>query len=228
MDLHKRVWDALNSQQLLSLETPLVVAVSGGPDSLCLLHVLHKLSVEHPLRLHVAHLDHGLRPEAHDEATFVRQEAESLGLPVHLGTADTRAYAAKHRQSTEEAARSVRYAFLAEVARLAGARHVVVAHTADDQAETVLMHFLRGAGLAGLKGMLPVTELGSWMSEVRGQRSELSDVRPLTSDLFLVRPLLTTTRAEVEAYCAENGLAPRRDASNADTQYLRNRLRHEL
>lgn len=229
MDLGNRVWDFFSSRALLGPDEPLVVAVSGGPDSLCLLHVLHGLRQALPLRLHVAHLDHGLRPEAADEAVFVRQQAEALGLPAHLGQADTRAQAAAGRQSIEEAARSARYAFLAEVAGRVGARHIAVAHTADDQAETVLMHFLRGAGLAGLKGMLGVTEVGEWKLETGGWNSDAqSRLEPPTSNLYLLRPLLTTTRAEVEAYCAARGLAPRRDASNADTQYLRNRLRHEL
>lgn len=200
-----------------------VVAVSGGPDSLCLLYVLHGLAGEGGWRLEVAYLNHGLRPEAEDEAAFVRAQAEALGWPFHLGVADTLAQAAKARQSIEEAARVVRYQFLAEAARAVGARHLAVAHTADDQAETVLMHFLRGAGLAGLKGMLPVTEIGSGRSEEDG-----SDFRPLISDLYLIRPLLGTTRAEVEAYCRALGLDPRHDESNTDTRFLRNRLRHEL
>ncbi len=228
MDLLQRVSDFIDSQPGLLPGEKLVLAVSGGPDSLALLHALHSLAGSHGLSLHVAHLDHGLRAEAPADAEFVREQAAARGLPFHLGTADTRAHAANHRQSTEEAARALRYAFLAGVATTVGARHIAVAHTADDQAETVLMHFLRGAGLAGLKGMLPVSEMGSRKSEVGRQKSDPSDLRPPTSDLFLLRPLLTTTRAEVEAYCAAQGLAPRQDASNADTQYLRNRLRHEL
>ncbi len=233
MDLHQRVWDFIESRELLGRDDRLVVAVSGGPDSLCLLHVLHRLAAQaFGLRLWVAHLDHGLRPEAAADGAFVRQQAEALGLPCQVGHADTRAHAATHHQSIEEAARVVRYAFLAEAARAAGARHVAVAHTADDQAETVLMHFLRGSGLAGLRGMLPKTEAGSWMSEVGSQRSEVgdavSDIRPPTSDLYLIRPLLTTTRAEVEAYCHAHGLEPRQDTTNQDTAFLRNRLRHAV
>jgi tRNA(Ile)-lysidine synthase len=140
-----------------------------------------------------------------------------LGLACQVGQADTRAYAQAERLSIEEAARVVRYRFLAEAARAVGARYVAVAHTADDQAETVLMHFLRGSGLAGLKGMLPVTTLGDWSSGAGG-----------LSNLFLIRPLLSTPRAEVEAYCQARGLTPRQDESNADLQFWRNRLRHEL
>jgi tRNA(Ile)-lysidine synthase len=217
MDLVARVREFIISRQLLRAGDRVVVGVSGGPDSLCLLYVLQTLKAELALTLAVAHLDHGLRPSAADEAAFVRGQAEALGLPFHVGRADTQAQASTHGQSLEEAARTVRYAFLASVARETGARQIAVAHTADDQAETVLMHFLRGAGLAGLKGMLPVTGLGS----------EGLEELPAAS-LHIIRPLLGTTRAEVEAYCAALGQAPRRDESNADTRFLRNRLRHEL
>ena len=223
MDLQRRVWNFIESRDLLDRDARLVVGVSGGPDSLCLLHVLHGLAPAHNLRLWVAHLDHGLRPEAAADAVFVQHQAAALGLPFHGGQADTRAHAAAQHQTIEEAARAVRYAFLARVARAVEARHMAVAHTADDQAETVLMHFLRGAGLAGLRGMLPKTEIGGWKLEAGELPSRL---QPLTSSFYLVRPLLTTTRAEVEAYCQAHGLAPRQDLTNQDTAYLRNRLRH--
>ena len=112
--------------------------------------------------------------------------------------------------SLEEAARLVRYGFLEQVAEREGAQVVVVAHHADDQVETILMHFLRGAGLAGLRGMLPSTTY------------------PLKAPVRLLRPLLDVTRAEIEAYCAEQQLTPRVDHTNADTGFLRNRVRHEL
>jgi tRNA(Ile)-lysidine synthetase-like protein len=140
-----------------------VVGVSGGPDSLCLLHLLHGLAPELRLRLHVAHLDHGLRGEdARGDARFVAEFAGSLGLPSTVGDADVRALAAVPGISLEEAARHARYRFLAEVARTIGAQTVAVGHNADDQAETVLMHFLRGSGLAGLRGMLPKARLGAY------------------------------------------------------------------
>jgi tRNA(Ile)-lysidine synthetase-like protein len=230
MNLEAQVRDYISTQRMLEAGERVVVGVSGGPDSLCLLNVLRALADDLKVGLIVAHLDHGLRPEAAEEAEFVRQQAQALGLLFHLGRADTRALAAAHRQSLEEAGRAARYGFLADVAADAGARKIAVAHTADDQAETVLMHFLRGSGLAGLKGMLPVVEASVWRSEVRRRTSDegSSDFRPLTSDLYLIRPLLATTRAQVEAYCAARGLEPRRDESNADRRFLRNRLRHEL
>ncbi len=221
-----RVRQYIEEQDLLTPSAVVVVGVSGGPDSLCLLDLLQRLSAEWRLTLHVAHLNHHLRPEAAAEAERVRAEAEQRGWPFHTEAADVRAHAQHAQQSIEEAARHLRYDFLARVARAAEASVIAVAHTADDQAETVLMHFLRGCGLAGLRGMLPKTE-------VRGEKWEVRELHPTShlpspTSIFLIRPLLLISRAEVEAYCAERGLRPVHDPTNADTTYFRNRLRHEL
>lgn len=235
MDLRRRVRQFIEERDLLRPGDYVVVGVSGGPDSLCLLDLLHALADDLSLTLHIAHLNHGLRPEAAAEAEFVRAEAEKRGLPFHTETADTRAHARAHKQSIEEAARDLRYAFLARVALAVGAPLIAVAHTADDQAETVLMHFLRGSGAAGLRGMLPKLEIGAWSLEFGSQdtddsslRPPTSDLRPPTSSLSLIRPLLTASRADVEAYCADHELHPVQDVSNLDTTYFRNRLRYEL
>ena len=207
---------------MLTVGDRVVVGVSGGPDSLCLLDLLHALAASWNLILQVAHLNHGLRPEAAPEAEFVRAEAKRRGLPFHTETADTRARARAHKQSLEEAARELRYTFFARVALSVGAPTIAVAHTADDQAETVLMHFLRGAGVNGLRGMLPRTEIGDWTLRV-----EIESPRE-ASNLCIIRPLLTTARPEIAAYCVEHGLHPLRDPSNLDPAFFRNRLRHEL
>jgi tRNA(Ile)-lysidine synthase len=184
----------------------LVVAVSGGPDSLALLHVL--VSLVEPAHLIVAHLDHGLRPESAAEARLVAALAKDLRL--HSERVDVHRLAQVERLTLEEAARVARYDFLARVARLESAPVIVTGHHAGDQAETVLMHLLRGSGLAGLRGMRPAARL------------------PGHPDLWLWRPLLTVSRATIEAYCADNDLEPLQDASNADPTFFRNRLRHEL
>jgi tRNA(Ile)-lysidine synthetase-like protein len=207
----------------------LVVGVSGGPDSLCLLHILRRLAPEFSLSLHVAHLNHQMRgPEADADAAFVAGLAADWGLPATIESADVPALARLHKLAPEEAARRARYSFLARVAVQVGARTIAVAHNADDQTETVLMHWLRGSGLAGLRGMLPATpmgdlrfEIGDWRLEVP---SPISNLQPLT----LIRPLLDIPRADIEAYCARHNLQPRFDRSNLDTTYFRNRLRHEL
>ena len=184
-----------------------VVGVSGGPDSLSLLDAFHQIGFA-PL---VAHLNHRLRPEADTEARKVREAAEGYGLSYVEEQADARDYAREAGMSVEEAGRMLRYRFLFEQARRCKAHAVAVAHTADDQVETVLMHLLRGAGLSGLKGMQPRALPNAWSREIP-----------------LVRPLLDTWRSEVLSYCAERGLEPVFDTSNLDSTYFRNRLRNEL
>lgn len=213
MTLQKRVEIWLNNEGLaarpfLPPSSKLVISVSGGPDSLALLHVLAAIF---PLEyLVVVHLNHGWRAEAETEAEFVRATAVSLHIPCYIEKTDVIGLARAEGLSLEEAGRNARYAFFARVARQVGANAIAVGHHADDQAETVLMHLLRGAGLAGLRGMLPVSPL------------------PDADDLWLIRPFLTTTRAEIEQYCREHALNPVIDPSNRDTTYFRNRLRHEL
>ena len=185
----------------------LVVGVSGGPDSLCLLDMLNKIGVP----LLVAHFDHNLRPESATEARLVQDEASRLGLRFVLGAGDVREAAGAEGLSIEEAARRARYQFLFSQARASGAAAVAVAHHADDQVETILMHLLRGSGLSGLKGMTHRAVLPVWDSEIP-----------------LVRPLLEMWRTDILAYCEEYQLNPVFDHTNSDTRYFRNRLRHEL
>jgi tRNA(Ile)-lysidine synthetase-like protein len=219
MDLVRQVEATIQRHALVNRDERVVVGVSGGPDSLCLLHVL--LALGQPGR--AAHLNHSLRgAEADADAAFVEQLCATWGVPCVMDKRDVPALARARHVSVEEAARQERYAFLGEVARGCGARTVAVAHHADDQVETVLMHFLRGAGLGGLRGMLPV----SWLDEMRlGRPVSVGDS---TECLRLVRPLLGVPRAAIEAYCAALGITPRYDRSNLDTTYLRNRIRHEL
>ncbi len=215
----RRVETAIEGHRLLRRGERVVVGVSGGPDSLALLDLLHRLTPRWGFRLHVAHLDHGLRPESAAEADFVRGVAAERGLPCTVERAALPA-SARRGVAVEETARRHRYAFLARLALRLGATAIAVGHNADDQAETVLMHLLRGSGLAGLRGMLPARPL-------REYRLLLSDVE-LPEALRLVRPLLFVERAAIEQYCRERDLRPRRDPSNADTTLFRNRLRHEV
>lgn len=185
----------------------LVVGVSGGPDSLCLLHILHRLG----FRLAVAHLDHQLRPQSAEEARRVSALAAQMGLPVVTGSEDAAAYAREHGESMEAAARALRYRFLFAQAERRGAQAVAVGHTADDQVETVLMNLIRGAGLDGLKGMLASRRLPEFHPTIP-----------------VIRPLLSVWRDETLAYCRGHGLDPVEDPSNQDLAYTRNRLRHTL
>ncbi|GAB4579587.1 MAG: tRNA lysidine(34) synthetase TilS [Anaerolineales bacterium] len=186
---------------------PVLVGVSGGADSLCLLDVLHHF--RYPVI--AAHFNHHLRAEADEDAVFVRDVATRLGVLFVGGEGDVTGFSRENGLSIEEAARTLRYQFLFTQARAAHAQAVAVGHHADDQVETVLMHFLRGAGLDGLTGMRPRTILPVWDAEIP-----------------LVRPLLETSKADLLAYCQEKGYFPREDTTNQDTTYYRNRLRHAL
>lgn len=183
---------------------PLVVGLSGGADSVALLDALHRtLPPRRRPRLVAAHLDHGLRPGSGEDARFCKALCERLGIPFRLGRADVAATARSAGDGLESAARDERYAFLRRVARDEAARMIAVAHTRDDQAETLLLHLLRGAGSHGLSGM-----------------------RHSSGDLL--RPLLGVSRSQVLEYLEEHGLSWREDPSNADPAFTRNRVRHEL
>ena len=186
----------------------IVIGVSGGPDSLALLHILAGMMA--PDCLVVAHLNHGLRPEAAAEAAFVGQEAAAHGLRFHDRKVDVAGLAREQGWSIEEAGRIARYRFLGDVVEESLAEALLVAHNADDQAETVLHNILRGSGLRGLQGMRPLSSL------------------PGRDDIRLIRPLLAISRRQIEAYCHEHELQPMLDSTNKDPAYLRNRLRHEL
>jgi tRNA(Ile)-lysidine synthase len=180
--------------------------------------------------VHAAHLNHKLRgADADADARFVAQQAAAWDIPCTVETRDVQAFASQQSLAIEEAARHLRYAFLAQTARANGAAYVAVAHNADDQSETVLMHWLRGAGLAGLRGMLPATRLSALRLAApcfAAPRSAAQE--PRYEELWLIRPLLETPRAEIERYCRQHDLSPRFDRSNLDTTLYRNKLRQEL
>ncbi|MBI5876011.1 MAG: tRNA lysidine(34) synthetase TilS [Chloroflexi bacterium] len=189
----------------------IVVGVSGGADSIALMQGLLAVRATHGLRLHAAHLNHQLRGrESEHDALQVEQWMREWNVPLAIESHDVASFAKARKISMEEAARMVRYGFLSQVAEREGAQVVAVAHNADDQVETIVMHFLRGAGLAGLRGMPEVAS------------------HPLHPPLRLVRPLLAVPRTAIAAYVQSCGITPREDTTNADTRYLRNRLRHEL
>lgn len=191
----------------LNTDMPVLVGVSGGPDSLCLLDLLHKSGY----LVIVAHLDHQLRPKSKNDARRVELIAEALGVEFVLEACDVKTLANEERLSVEQAGRQARYRFLFGQAEIHGAQAVAVGHNADDQAETVLMHFLQGAGLSGLAGMKPVSLPNAW-----------------SGSMPLIRPLLSTRRDQILEYCRTYKLQPIHDASNTETRFFRNRVRHEL
>ncbi len=190
---------------MISTGDKVVVGVSGGADSVCLLHILHSLKDYLDIELHAAYLNHGFRPgEAEKEASFVCKFAEELNIPYTAGYVDVPSYAKERRLSRQEAAREVRYAFLKEIAQKVNANKIAVGHTADDQAETYLLREIRGSGVKGLSAIKPVREN------------------------TIIRPLIEVRRKEIIEYLSENGIPYLEDPSNITSVYLRNRIRHEL
>ncbi len=210
-DLVQQVRAAIVRRQLLAPGECVVVAVSGGLDSMVLLHLLHRLARPSRWPLVVAHFNHRLRGRASDaDETFVRQAAGRLKLPCVVDRADIRREAGARKVSLEMAARQLRHEFLARTARAHGARVVALAHHADDQVETFLLRLLRGAGGEGLAGMKPTAP------------------SPADVEVRLARPLLEFSRATLAAYARRHRLRFREDASNACRDIPRNRVRHEL
>ncbi|MGD9022903.1 MAG: tRNA lysidine(34) synthetase TilS [Deltaproteobacteria bacterium] len=182
-----------------------LVGVSGGPDSIALLHSLVALKTKWALKLITAYLNHQLRgPIAQQEATFVSALSARLGIPCEIGSRSAADYGIQHRLSLQEAARTIRYAFYDEAAAKHSASKIALGHHADDNAESVLIHLLRGSGPLGLAGIPPVRE----------QR--------------IIRPLIDLTKREILAFLELGRFEYMRDRSNLDTKYLRNRIRHEL
>ncbi len=190
--------------EMLSPGDNVVIAVSGGADSMALLLALGEMREEFHISLSVAHLDHGLRAEGEEEASFVREAAQTVGAPFLQGRANVRALQKEKGLNLQEAAREARYAFLLDAARETGATRIALGHTADDQAESVLMRILRGAGPRGLSGIPPVR------------------------DRIFIRPLIEIWRSEVESFLQERRRGFLQDPSNVSGRFLRNRIRREV
>ena len=208
-----RARGTITTHRLLTKGGRIIVAVSGGADSVALLHALAALRADFHLRLHIAHLDHGLRSESAEDARFVAGLGTRWDVPTTIERQDVGRLCEQRGWSLEDGARRIRYEFLWRVAKAESADRVALAHTADDQAETVLMRLLRGAGLLGL-GAIPVA---------RPFGEDEANAVPL-----IIRPLLDVWRSEILACLRANGIAYREDASNADIRFLRNRVRQEL
>lgn len=198
----------LQGGRLISAGDAVVCAVSGGPDSMALLHVLARLSGDGGFSVVAAHVNHGFRPgEAEAEAETVRAFAASLGVPFRMVEVDAPGFAAQHGMNAQAAARELRYRFLHETAVDCGARVIALGHHLDDQAETVLMHLLSGASLTGLAGMAPVQQVDG---------------------IDRIRPFLGVRKRDIVAYAEAQGIPWHEDSSNASRTYLRNRIRQDV
>jgi tRNA(Ile)-lysidine synthase len=214
MGVAVKVIDFIKRHRLISTGDKLVVAVSGGADSVCLIHVMAQQREKLGVELHIAHLNHKLRGDESDaDAAYVTGLAHQLGLPITLEQKDVAAYRKNKKLSIEEAAREVRYRFLANVKEETGASKVVVGHTRNDHVETILIHLLRGTGLNGLSGLKPRSVLNF------GKRGKPVEI---------VRPLLEIYHQETLDYCHSHNLDPCFDSSNQSLSLLRNRIRLEL
>jgi tRNA(Ile)-lysidine synthase len=200
-----KVRETILAHGMIQKGESVLVAVSGGADSVALTHVLVSLASELSIRLALAHLNHGLRPrEAERDAEFVAALAGELNLPCHIDTFDVRRFQQQHKLSLEDAARRVRHRFLQTVAERHGYSKIALGHHADDNAELILMFLLRGSGSSGLAGI------------------------PALRDGVFIRPLIRTRRAEILHYLQAAGRHYVTDATNMDLRFLRNRVRHQL
>lgn len=202
-----RLCEAISAHQLLASGSRAVVGVSGGADSVALLHALAALAPQRRWRLLAVHVDHQLRDGSGEDARFVQQLAERLGVPSAVERRDVTAACRAGGWSLEDGARRLRHEALRDAARRFSASAIALAHTADDQAETVLLRLLRGTGLTGLAAMAPKRVWG---------------------DVAVIRPLLGISRGEVVAYLESAGMRWREDPSNTDRRFARNKVRHEL
>lgn len=206
MNIEKEVADNLKKTGLHKVK-PTLVGVSGGADSLALLQIMYHLGYH----VTAVYVDHGLRDTSGKDGDHVAAFCRKQQIPFRREKIDALAYAKAAKKTVEEASRELRYACLFEIAGEIDAGAVAVAHHADDQVETVLMHLLRGAGMSGLRGMQLITNRHEWKS-----------------DIPLIRPLITIWKEEIQRYCESSNIEAVIDESNFDTTYFRNRLRHEL
>ncbi len=180
----------------------IVIGVSGGPDSICLLHILNSLKEKYNLQLFVAHVNHQIRENAKIDEEYVVDFCKKINVPVYVKHVNVINISKQQKISTEEAGRNERYAFFDEVLNKTNSNKIAIAHNSNDKAETVLMNILRGSGISGLKGIEP------------------------KRDNKYIRPLIETSREEIEEYCSKNHLEPRHDESNDENIYNRNKIRN--
>jgi len=203
--IFRSVEAAITEFEMLQAKDSVLVGVSGGPDSVALVHILRELSLSLSLRLGIAHLNHGLRgQEADNDADFVSLLADKHDLPFHIKKEDIRSFSEEEKLSLEEAARHARYAFFDEIAQKHGYNKIALGHHADDNAESILMFIIKGTGPAGMAGIAPVREKR------------------------IIRPLIRLTRRQIMSYLEAKRLSHVTDSSNLNPDFMRNRIRHHL
>lgn len=201
--MEEKILKTIKKYNLISNGDKIVVAVSGGPDSMCLLNILKNLRPKFNIELFVAHINHMIREEAASETEYVKKYCEKNNIKCFIKRANVLEMAKEQKKGTEEMGRIVRYDFFEYVANEVSADKIAIAHTENDNAETILMNLMRGASLEGLKGIEPI----------RGK---------------YIRPLIECNREEIEKYCEINKLDPKFDKTNNDNTYTRNKIRNLL
>ena len=195
------VLKTIQKYNLINPNDKIVLGVSGGPDSLFMLDILNKLKEELKIEIVVAHINHKIRAEADEEEQFVKMFCEKIGIEFYSKRIEVEKYANNNKIGLEEAGRKVRYEFFDEVLKQTKANKIAVAHNKNDKVETMIMHILRGSGIAGLQGIQPQTNR-------------------------IIRPIIEIERKDIEKYCEEKNLEPRIDKSNQDNTYTRNKIRN--
>lgn len=198
----KEVLDTVIKYNLINPKDKIVLGVSGGPDSICLLHVLNRLKAELDFELVVAHINHMIRKEADEETRYVEEMCKTMNIKCFTKRFDVIKLAKEDKIGTEEEGRKLRYDFFNEVLNLTDSNKIATAHNANDNAETVLMNIFRGTGVSGLKGIVPIRD-----------------------DKF-IRPLIECERSDIEDYCEKHKLNPKIDKSNFENVYTRNKIRN--
>ena len=202
--LKDEILKTIKTYNLINKKDKIVIGVSGGPDSICLLHVLNSLKQELEIEICVAHINHMIRKVADSETEYVRKFCNDLGIECFIKKVDIIKLAKEEKKGTEETGRKVRYDFFDEVLKKTNSNKIATAHNSNDKAETVILNILRGSGISGLKGIEPIR------------------------DNKYIRPLIETDRIEIEKYCNKNNLNPKYDESNNENIYNRNKIRNEV
>lgn len=202
--MKNKVLNTIKKYNLIQENDKIVIGVSGGPDSMCLLHILNGLKEKLNFEIVVAHINHMIRKEAEEETQYVKNFCDKLGIKCYIKRIDVIDKSNKEKIGTEEAGRKARYDFFEEVLNIVNANKIATAHNENDNAETVLMNIFRGAGTSGLKGIEPIR------------------------DNKYIRPIIECERSEIEEYCRFNKLQPKIDKTNLENVYTRNKIRNVL
>ena len=227
-DLKQKVLSTIQKYNLIQKGDKIVIGVSGGPDSMCLLNCLFSLQKVLGIELVVAHINHMLREEAEEETKYVQEFCDKIDVPCFVKYADVIKMSQEQKLGKEEMGRKVRYEFFEEVAKKVQANKIATAHNSNDNAETVLMNLLRGSGISGLKG-IEIKVNRKWEREEETElKAKNEKTKEESKNIEYIRPILECDRTEIETYCEEKKLNPRIDKSNLENDYTRNKIRNQL